>query len=455
MIAHIFDPVAKFAAVRYNTDKVESGKGELMKVANFGAYQALDNLRPEDYRNYLEMISARGKQVKLPQFHAVISAKGKAYDKYTLTGIAEAWLDSMGYARQPYLIIFHKDTGNNHVHMVTTRVGRDGVKIDSDYEHVKGVQRLNKIMGLDEGYTAQQDIEKALSYAFSTKAQFVMILESQGYVLKENGGIMDVIKFGHKLAEVKIAVINEKIAGHQQSAERIRQLRAIFEKYRRQKDATLQIKTIPLPGGLLKSTGTYSSELAGYLKEKMGITLLFHAKEDKPPYGYTIIDHAGKAVFKGSEVMPLKELISFIPLDLKDKKKGKDQSGDENESKHPETAEISQEQKDYYSALLKAALRNYPDLAQGLHHQGLRIENSGGSYRLTDDSGTAIPIDEILAESDRHYFIEEYSQMSEISAELHRQLEYIPPVSIADDIDDEQINGRNRRRKRKARTNTR
>ena len=32
---------------------------------------------------------------------------------------------------------------------------------------------------------------------------------------------------------------------------------------------------------------------------------------------------------------------------------------------------------------------------------------------------------------------------------------YIRPVWIADDIDDEAINGRNRRRKKKARTNTR
>jgi hypothetical protein len=34
---------------------------------------------------------------------------------------------------------------------------------------------------------------------------------------------------------------------------------------------------------------------------------------------------------------------------------------------------------------------------------------------------------------------------------------YVPPLrlDISDDIDDEQINGRNRRRKRKARTNTR
>lgn len=455
MIVHIFDPAAKFNAVRYNTNKVDSGKGELMKVANFGALQALDNLRPEDYRNYLEMLSSRGKQVKLPQFHAVISAKGKTFDKYVLTEIAEAWLDSMGYGKQPYLIVFHKDTSHHHVHMVTTRVSRDGKKIDSNYEHVKGVQRLNKIMGLDEGQTAQQDIEKALSYQFSTKAQFTMILESQGYVLKEAGESMKLSKYGYVLAEIKLAAIEERISAGEQNAGRVRQLRAILEKYRKLKDASVHLKTIPLPGGLSKPTRGYTSELSEYLKTKLGISLVFHAKDEKPPYGYTIIDHAGKSVFKGSEIMSLKELTGFIPVNREYPREAKKKNKRINETVDPAQAETSREQKDYYRALLKAALHNYPDLAQGLQHQGLKVERYGYTYRLTDDTGTAIPLEDILDESDRPYFMEAYGQMAEVSEELHRQLNYIPPVSIADDIDDEQINGRNRRRKRKARTNTR
>ena len=177
MIVHIFDPGAKFTAVRYNTDKVDKGNGELMKVSGFGPLQIFNEVRPEDYRNYLELLSARNKNVKLPQFHAVISAKGNEHDSYTLTEIATAWLDSMGYGRQPYLIVFHKDTGNHHVHMVTTRVDRAGKKIDSNFEHINAVRRLNKIIGLDEGETVKQDIAKALAYRFSTKAQFMMILE--------------------------------------------------------------------------------------------------------------------------------------------------------------------------------------------------------------------------------------------------------------------------------------
>ena len=119
MIVHILPPAGGFPAVSYNTDKVDANKGELMKVANFGALQGLMNVRPEDYKNHLAMVSAMNKHVKRPQFHVVISAEGRSYDKHELTAIGEEWLAQMGYEKQPSLIIFHKDTANNHVHLVT------------------------------------------------------------------------------------------------------------------------------------------------------------------------------------------------------------------------------------------------------------------------------------------------------------------------------------------------
>lgn len=320
MIVKILAPAAGFTGVNYNTRKIDKNKGELMKVANFGPLQSLGQLKPKDYINYLTALSALNKNVKLPQLHAVISGKGRSYDKEKLTGIAESWLKEMGYGDQPYLIVFHKDTGNNHVHMVTTRVGRNGKKISSAYEHVRAQRNINKVLGYD----------MAMQYKFSTRAQFFMILESKGFP-------------GTDPNEQQIREKTEAYISDKRLAAGI---------------AALLRQNLPLPG------------LADVMKEKYNIELLFHAAEGKKPYGYSIIDHEARVVFKGSEVLPLKELIQTI--------------------------------------------------------DGTAASGTGKNENLTMTGSPS---------EDAAY--------------------YIRPVSIADDVDDQQIHGMRRRRQKKARTNTR
>src|ERR1700759_5767206 len=121
MTVRIFDAVAQFKAVRYNTNKIDKGKGELLKVANFGPLMGYSEKRPQDYRADLEAVSSLNKNVKKPVFHAMISASGKTHTKEQLLEIAEKWMMAMGYGDQTYLAIFHKDTENNHIHLVSTR----------------------------------------------------------------------------------------------------------------------------------------------------------------------------------------------------------------------------------------------------------------------------------------------------------------------------------------------
>jgi hypothetical protein len=259
MIARILRGSPSFAGVTYNTNKIDRDKGELMLAANFGPLQALTNLRPQDYVNYLVMVSGLNKGISDPQFHATISAKGRTYDKHNLTKIAVLWLNEMGYGEQPYLVVFHKDTGNNHVHIVSTRVDRNGVKIPSDFERLRSVKAINKVLGYDYG----------LLYKFSTRAQFLMILESKGFL-------------GTDPDE---RLIQERISKFKLDKGRAAEIREILR----------ELKNDP--------------RFKYVLKERYNIDLLFHAAEGKKPYGYTIIDHDEKKVFKGSEVYPLKELL--------------------------------------------------------------------------------------------------------------------------------------------------
>ena len=285
MIVKFLEPSATFAGIGYNFDKIALGDAELMAVVNFRALESIENPRPEDYRNYLELFSAPNRRVVNPQLHVVISAKEESFDKHQLTGIGKSWMNNMGYGDVPYLIIFHKDTGNNHIHIVSTRIGRDGRKINSGFEHIRAIRAVNKIVGIDEETKVKKDLEKALSYRFQTAAQFKNILESMGYKFENQA----VIKFGRKLAELP----PEKIIFHKPDEQRSLQLKAILQKY----------------------AEVYNQQqLMDYLRTKMGLQFIFHTAEGKPGfYGYTDIDHARKNAFKGSELMKLKDLEAAGP----------------------------------------------------------------------------------------------------------------------------------------------
>lgn len=393
MIVKILDPSTTFKGVRYNTNKVDKDKGELMKVSGFGALQALQNLRPEDYVNYLEAQSAASKRTKYPQLHAVISCKGRSHSKQELTAIAEQWLSGMGYGDQPYLLVFHKDTANNHIHIVSTRVGRDGKKINDSFEKIRAYEVLNRVVGVDEKQQANKDIEKALSYGFSTRAQFMMILEAQGYSLKLSDGIYQISRYGKRQGAVPLEQVDAKIGTFSKDIGRMAQLRAVFAKYCGQYDPAVVHVTAPLPGNRPSSPSGYTSAMAQMLSDKFGVQIIFHGKDGKPPYGYTVIDHSRKMVYKGKELMPLAEFI--------------------------------------------APLENTPEISAKVDRADTKADRTE-----QHEKEQKTPPEETVTYTD-HVQVTSEQWMPNIQ------------IDIADDIDDEAIHGRNRRRKRKARTNTR
>lgn len=428
-------PNGHFPAVNYNTGKMDRNKGELMRAANFGPLQGLSQLRPQDYRNYLKMLSALNKGVKKPQLHVAISGHGREYDKEQLTEIAAAWLERMGYGRQPYLIVFHKDTQNHHVHVVSTRVGPDGKKISDSFEQVRAYQQLNAILGIDEKHDAQADIDQALAYRFTTKAQFLMTLESMGYSHKGENGKLTLLKFGKQQGELAIREVEQRLTNQLDDEGRKRQLTALFHKYALQYDTLLN-----------RHHDGYRSELSLFLKEKMGIELVFHVSGDKSPYGYSVIDHAQKKVFKGGGIMPLRELLTI---------RAKPAIVIEDHAIQEATRmSVNEKQLKYYAAILKAVLHNYPDMVQGLQHQGLTLTRQGDDFLLSDPgAGITINTADVLEEKEYHLMADQFSQAT--GGLVYHQQVYVPGVSIADDIDDEAVHGRNRRRKRNVQMNHR
>ncbi|GHA81673.1 relaxase/mobilization nuclease domain-containing protein [Pontibacter akesuensis] len=296
MIVKILSSAGTFAGVGYNEDKVEKGTAELLVAENFGMLQPVGGaLGNADYTSYLQSWSkseSNAQRVRQPQFHAVLSCEGREKDASELVGIAAQYLQKMGYGENPHLIYFHSDTQNNHVHIVSTRVNREGRKIDDSFERTRSQKVLKEIMLQDMGTEIRAHVAKAMAYSFSTPAQFRLLLELEGVKVKETPTQLELVKYGTLISAVDKDTINKKISAYAAPDERIRQLRALLAKYR---------------------PGLSAGEFKAFLKGKFGVEIIYHqAKGQDTPYGYSVIDHAQKQVLKGSQLMKLSELLSPV-----------------------------------------------------------------------------------------------------------------------------------------------
>ncbi|RBQ12051.1 relaxase/mobilization nuclease domain-containing protein [Pedobacter miscanthi] len=308
MIVKILSSSASFSGVDYNTDKVEQGKGELVNVSNFGALQFLSELRPSDYINYFKAVSSVNKRVAKPQFHAVISTKGKLTLKDELTRVAHNWLSKMGYGKNPYLLVFHNDTKNNHVHAVSTRIDKGGKKISSAFEKLRSIKMLSQVLEQDDIKVVVANLYK---YRFSTVAQFRLLLELKGFLSSIKNEMLEISGRDGQSLEIDPVEVDLLFtsAFDKSRLKRISQLKKIIEKYKLQYNPSLMDRNSSgheKPEPIFR----YGSQLGDFLYSKFGVQLIFHFSAEHLPYGYTIIDHAEQNVFKGSEVMKMSVLVS-------------------------------------------------------------------------------------------------------------------------------------------------
>ena len=298
MIITILPSSANFHAIAYNELKVEKGVATLLEAQN------ILGLRPENYtseklRQFFLDYSSRNTHIQNAQFHVAVSCKGSEYTHEQLIDIAHRYLKEIGYAEegQPLLVYAHHDTDNNHIHIITSRVAPDGHKIDHNHEKRRSRAATLKIM---EEYTGQKqeleikDIAKdALSYRYTSKAQFCAIMESLGYECKDDDEkpMVHLYRGGEEFGTIQVQLIMQHALKDNRPDNRQRQqLRAILQKYR--------------------NLSANKEELAAHMKKKFGISLVFVGKADTP-YGYIVVDHKNKTVFKGGEFLSIKELLQF------------------------------------------------------------------------------------------------------------------------------------------------
>ncbi|MCA5004051.1 relaxase/mobilization nuclease domain-containing protein [Sphingobacterium bovistauri] len=304
----IFNSQRSFNGVIYNIAKVSNDRAEFMCAENFHALGILRTIMPQDYIDYLMSISAAS-NIKKPQFHAVISCEHEKKNKRELTDIAKQWLQKLGYGAQPYLIFFHYDTRVNHVHIVSCRVNWNGKGITSSFEVFRAYNHLNEILGIDPKKKALQDSIKALSYKYSSRMEFIILLYSMGYNCKIKNNFLSLIRYGRVQNEVSLEKIYTNITPYDRSSKRELELKEIFSENLHKYNTTIHKKKYLKNFKLSSPPIICTSEFIMMLKNNYNIQLIFHGNNRLLPTHYSIIDHHSKAIFEGSEICSIAEFI--------------------------------------------------------------------------------------------------------------------------------------------------
>ena len=311
---------SNFHGVQYNDKKVEKGTGELMLMKNFPSF-INENSSQEGVRNYLKSIS-KNEKVKKPQFHAVISTKFQQYSKEELTKVAEDFMQEMGYRNQPFIVVFHNDTENNHVHIVSTRVEKStGKKINDSYEKLKAQKAMMNVKERIYGKNNEEIINNLFSYKIGSLKQLELLMERNGFKLvknKNDENALDILKNG---VREKTIYGNQLIFSNPKNDNRGKQIKAILNKYKevysnkvfKVEDRRHLEKMLPEEKQKenWKPKIEFESELQKKLKEVFGIDVVFHHKDELHPFGYTLIDHKTETIYKGSEILKMNDLFEF------------------------------------------------------------------------------------------------------------------------------------------------
>ena len=354
----------RFPAAGYNEGKVLEGVADLLIARNVAErfLRQLDimhavgiNAAGEVERYMREHSQTYGNsKTQNKQFHVALSVKEHEMDRYELGEFAERFMEKMGYGGQPYFVYFHHDTGNNHVHILSTRINRYGIAISDSFDKMRMQRVTDEILGI----TPEKERQKLFSYGFQTEGQFMNVARSCGYNPKEEtvDGVECYTFFRSHHPQFSIPmgeILNNMVSkgdslSMKNRKERARQLKAILLKYRQlslqqqehqgraRKKADLEGRKTMALSGLRHKDGTPYNEteklqvkwMLKELRQKLGIDIHWQKDKNGIVRGYGIVDHKTKTAFDGSQVLKMAEWLNLQQKENEEKaKKGQKSIG--------------------------------------------------------------------------------------------------------------------------------
>lgn len=133
----------------YNDRKVDAGVAKVVHAEGFA--EAIRDCIQETLESK-KRLSFRSDNVN---FHASINPSATDnMSEETVVAFAKELMEKLGYGGQPLLIYQHSDTGRIHYHVVSSRIGPDGHKINDDFER-RRCQDIMKELAPKYGFSVE------------------------------------------------------------------------------------------------------------------------------------------------------------------------------------------------------------------------------------------------------------------------------------------------------------
>ena len=332
MIAKIGKGSNMYGAILYNQQKVETKNGAVLLLNKIP--DTMDGRYCASYFNqcFEPYLSANIKTEKTVRH---ISLNPDPMDKVSdeqFTGMAQEYMEHMGYGNQPYIVFKHTDIDRTHIHIVSTSVAINGKKIPDDYDHTRSMvicrdleqkYNLNKATGQEQKQADKifrplnyqnGDIKSQIAnvlrhlpkyYSFSTMGSYNALLSLFNITVEEvkgerNGQTVNGLVYV-ALDEKGDKVTNPFKASLFGKEAEISQLQRHFELSKEKMKITPVRSVLKNTIELAIHTTSNETEFRKQLTEQ-GINTITRRNIEGRIYGVTFIDHESRSVWNASQL---------------------------------------------------------------------------------------------------------------------------------------------------------
>lgn len=326
MVAKISLGNSLYGSLVYNGEKINKEHGRVLdtnKIYNDGSGKINIHRVFEDFKRWMPQATKAEKTM----MH--ISLNPHPDDRLSeaqYIQIAHEYMEKMGFADMPYVVVKHEDIDRHHIHIVALRVRPDGSAIDSrnNYYRSKEITReIERKYGLHtaerQRITPDMSIRKVdpngdikrqvantvkmvgMRYKFQTLGEYNAILSLYNIRCEEADGRVNGREYhglvyfatdddGKTIASPFKASRLGKFAGRD----------AIEQRYERSKER-IDIKPLKKKVSRIMSQSTGKEDFISRLKAE-NIDLVLRYTDGGRIYGATYIDHDSRTVLNGSRL---------------------------------------------------------------------------------------------------------------------------------------------------------